>query len=435
MATIIQGPPDRRYAALEEGVSRGVENFFQERERAKKEQKFADAFRAINAAQSYDEAVKAMGLMDREILANPQALALLGEQIQMKFPPQEAVTLDTPEGIRTTAIRKGDVAGALAEAQASGGRLASETELERKRTMEDDDQATQLLDAEYKRELGLSKLELEERRTRAAELRAQAAATRAKAGKGPSEKDKEILRLSEILGGDTTRAMKIVYGLEETSIDPQTGEARVLDKTTGRVAVVPAENLQDFENVPAPKDGQGLWDAALAGTGPFSALRAASALPTAYMGVFEPKKTVESRQRLNLASNKLVRALRETRAFAEAKWIESEINVKPSVFVHPEVMRRRMVTLHHQLTLWKAQRDRDAMDPKLPSDERANSKVASREIQNFLSELAVPAEHLAGQEQSVEALPENVQRNYPEITFERWNRLSPAQKKRLMEAE
>src|SRR5688572_5725739 len=105
MATIIQGSPDRRFAVLEEGVSRGVENYFQERERAKKEQKFADAFRSINAATNYDDAVKAMGLLDREILANPQALAVLSEQIERRFPPQEAVMIDTPEGLQTHAVR------------------------------------------------------------------------------------------------------------------------------------------------------------------------------------------------------------------------------------------------------------------------------------------------------------------------------------------
>ena len=432
MATIIQGGPDLRQQALEQGVSRGVENFFQERERAKKEQKFKDAFTAINAATSYDEAVKAMGLLDREILANPQALALLGEQIQLKFPPQEAVTIDTPEGIRTEAVRKGDVSGALAAAQAGGGRLAQETELERKREFEDIESTSKVLDSSFKRTLGAEKLKLEERRTAAAERRARAAELKAQKS-GVTEKDREILRISELLGGDTERALKIVYGLEDTSIDPQTGEARVLDKLSGRVTIVPAESLADYDKVPGPKDGQGLWDAALAGTGPMSALRAASSLPTAYMGVFVPEKTIEARQRLDLASNKLVRALRDTRAFAEAKWIESEINIKPSVWIHPEIMRRRMVTLHDQLTMWKAQRDRDAVDPRIPSKERSEAKTSAREIQNFLIELAIPEEHMSGMEQNVEALPEDVQRNYPEVTFERWNRYTPEQRRRLRE--
>lgn len=437
MATIIRGEPDQRFAVLEQGVTRGVENYFHEREKAKKEQRFADAFRAVNAAVSYEEAVKAMGLVDREILANPQALALLSEQIERRFPPQEAVTIDDGFGnISTQAVRKGDVSGALSAAQASGGRLAQETELERKRDLENEDQTMQLLDARFKRELGIKKLSLEERRTAAAERRA--AAAEAKANRSNlSEKDKEIDRVSALLGGDTARAMKIVYGLEHTDIDPHTGEARVLDKLSNRVAIVPAESLPDLDHVPTAKEGQSLWDAAIAGTGPMSALRAAAALPTAYLDVFHPTKTVAARQQLNLSTQRLVRALAANPRFAasELDRIRKEFSLGPSMWVHPETLRRRMVTVDSELRLWLAQSERDARDPKLPSEARAEAKRSVSAISNFIVELGIPDEHKVGQEQNVEALPESVQRKYPEVTFERWNRYTPEQKRRLMEGE
>lgn len=435
MATIIKGDPDPRIAALEQGVIRGTENFFQERERAKKEQKFQDAFRAISSATNYDDAVRAMGLVDREILANPQALALLSQHIEMRFPPQEGVQIEDEFGnISTQAVRKGDVAGALSVAQKSGGRLAQDTELERKRQFEDEDQASQLLGDEYKRVIGAEKLKLEERRTAAAERRARAAEMKAQRT-GVTEKDKEIIRVSELLGGDTTRAMKIVYGLEETSIDPQTGEARVLDKATGRVAIIPAESLPDLDQIPGPKEGQALWDAALAGTGPFSALRAAAALPTAYMGVFEPKKTVAARQQLTLSTQRLVRALAANPRFAasELDRIRKEFSLGPSMWVHPETLRRRMVTVDSELRLWLAQSQRDSVDPRLPSDARAEAKKSISAIQNFISEMGIPEEHRNGtvMETSAEGVPPDVASKYPEVTFERWNRLSPEQKKRL----
>ncbi len=435
MATIIRGDPDPRFAVYEQGVQKGVENYFQEREKAKHEQKFKDAFTAINSALSYDEAVKAMGSVDREILANPQALALLGEQIQRRFPPQEAVQIDTPTGIQTTAVRKGDVAGGLLAAQQAGGRLAQDTELERQRRFQDEDQTLQELDAKYKQELGAKKLSLEERRTAAAELRARALANKA-ANSKMSEKDKEIARVSAMLGGDTARAMKIVYQLEQTDIDPQTGEARVLDKLNNRVAVVPAESLPDLKSVPGPKEGQALWDAALAGTGPFSALRASMALPTAYMGVFEPTKTVEARQKLDLATQRLVRALAVNRRFPQGELdnIKKNLSLSPSMWVHPETLRRRMVTVDSELRLWLAQNKRDAQDPNIPSDARADAKTAAADIQNFIVELGVPEEHRNGSgEQNVEALPDSVKTKYPEVTFERWNRYTPEQKRRLLE--
>lgn len=437
MATIIRGEPDPRFAVLEQGVNRGVENFFQERERAKKEQKFLDAFRAVNAAPDYDSAVKAMGLVDREILANPQALSLLGEQIQRRFPPQEAVQIDTPEGIQTTAVRKGDVSGALSAAESRGGRLAQDTELERQREFQDEDQTLQVLDAKYKRELGEKKLSLEERRTAAAELRARAAAAKAAQGKGPSEKDKEIDRVTALLGGNRDRATKIVYGLEDTDIDPQTGEARILDKVNGRVAIVPAESLPDLDKVPGPKDGQTLWDAAIAGTGPFSALRAGAALPTAYFGVFEPKKTIEARQKLDLATQKLTRALSVNKRFpqGELENIRKNLSLSPSMWVHPETLRRRMVTVDSELRLWYEQAVRDGNDPRVPGPERAEAKASARDIQNFISELGVPEEHRNGQgDQNAGGVPDAVATKYPQVTFERWNRYTPEQRKRLLEA-
>lgn len=441
MATIIQGGPDLRQAALEQGVSKGIENYFQERERAHKEQKYLDAFRAVNAATSYDEAVKAMGLVDRELLANPAAMQLLGDQVARKFPAQESVQVDDGSGnISTVGVRKGDVAGGIAAAQAQGGRLAQDTELERTRTFQDEDQATQLLDADYKRVLGGEKLKLEERRTKAAELRAQAAMQRSKQGKGPSEKDKEIARVSELLGGDTARAMKIVYKLEDTDIDPATGEARVLDRLSGRVAVIPAESLGDMDHVPTPKEGESLWDAAVAGTGPFSALRAAAALPIAYGGVFTkglaPNKTIEARQKLDLSTQKLVRALAANPRYASAELerIRKDFSMSPSMWTHPETLRRRMVTVDSELRLWQAQAERDAIDPKLPGKNRAEAKASLSAIKNFIADMNVPEEHRNGQqEQNVETVPESVTRAYPEVTFERWNRLSREQKKRLME--
>lgn len=435
MATIIQGPPDARFAVIEQGVNRGVENYFQERERAKKEQKLSDAFAAINASTSYDQAVKAMGLVDREILANPQAMQLLASQIELKFPPQEAVTIDTPGGVETKAVRKGDVAGALSAAQEAGGRLASETELERKRTMEDEDQSSQLLDSEYKRVLGAERFKLEERRTKAAELKAQAALLKAKQGGSMSEKDKEIARITQLLGGDSARAMKIAYKLEDTDIDPATGEARILDKLTNRVAIVPAESLQDMDHVPTPKEGKTLWDAAIAGTGPFSALRAATSLPTAYLGVFQPEKTNESRQRLQTSVQSFIRAVANSERFpvAEQERIRKDFGLTPSIFVHPETMRRRMVTLDADLRVKLTQAERDSVNPQLPGKDRASAKRDVTEIRNFLSLMNVPEEHRVGQEQNVETLPASVQKAYPEVTFERWNRLNPAQKKRLLE--
>lgn len=108
--------------------------------------------------------------------------------------------------------------------------------------------------------------------------------------------------------------------------------------------------------------------------------------------------------------------------------------MSPSMWTHPETLRRRMVTVDSELRLWQAQAERDAIDPKLPGKNRAEAKASLSAIKNFIADMNVPEEHRNGQqEQNVETVPESVTRAYPEVTFERWNRLSREQKKRLME--
>lgn len=96
MATIVQGSPDPRKAALEQGVGQGIQNYFAAKKKKQQEQKFLDAFKAVNEAGSYEDAVKAMSGIDREIVANPQAMQMISQQIDRKFPAQEALQVIDP---------------------------------------------------------------------------------------------------------------------------------------------------------------------------------------------------------------------------------------------------------------------------------------------------------------------------------------------------
>jgi hypothetical protein len=96
MATIVQGGPDLRKQALEGGVQSGIENYFAAKKKKQAEQKFLDAFKSVNGAASYEDAVKAMATADREILANPQSVQMLNDQINRKFPAQEALEVIDP---------------------------------------------------------------------------------------------------------------------------------------------------------------------------------------------------------------------------------------------------------------------------------------------------------------------------------------------------
>lgn len=91
MATIVQGGPDLRQEAIQGGVQRGVDAFLETRRRKKQEQKFVDAFKLVNTATSYDDAIMKMSQFDPEIASNPKAMEMLQQQVFAKFPEQETL--------------------------------------------------------------------------------------------------------------------------------------------------------------------------------------------------------------------------------------------------------------------------------------------------------------------------------------------------------
>lgn len=434
MVTIVQGSPDLRKQALEQGVGVGIQNFFKERQDKQEQERFLQAFKAINSAQSYEQAVAGLGTLDRRILSNPQALQMLSAQIDRKFPPQDAVQVEKGGVVQTVPTRKGDVAGAIAQAQEMGGRLAQDVGAERetsaaalKTRMEQDKFNLEQEKFGQKKELDAQKLALEERRTAAAELRARRTGM-----PKPGEKEKEIAALTQVLKVPMDRAIKLAYDYEKIDVIPETGEARLTDAISGKSVIVPQEMLDNPEAIPKPAEGQSLWEAARYATGPFSALRQAWSLPANYMGVFIPEKTEVGRQRLNMATQRLIRTLAINDRFpvAEQERIRKELALSPSIFIHPEALRRRMVTAHQTLTLYLAQAERDA-NPKsgLPNKERAGAKADANEIRQFLSQLAVPEEHLKGAVEPSAELPPNASKYF---SPDEWSRLTPEEQQQWL---
>lgn len=435
MVTIVQGSPDLRQQALEQGVGVGVQNFFKVREEERKKKKFVEAFQQVNSAQTYEQAVSGLATLDKDILSNPQALELLSQQIDRKFPAQDAVQVEKDGVVETIATRKGDVSGALAAAQQRGGRLSQDVSLEEERTSKllkegiDLDKAA--LEREkfgYKQGYDAKKLGLEERRTRAAELRAKRTGMRQ-----PTAKEIEIGILHNSLGVPMDRSIRLALDYEKIEIIPETGEVRMTDAIAGKTMIIPQEILDgDPAAIPKPADGKSLWDAAQYATGPFSQLRAAWSLPGNYMGVFVPNKTEEARTQLRMSTQRLVRALANNPRFAatELERIRKELALDPKIYIHPEAMRRRMVVTHQELTLWKAQMDRDA-SPKsgLPPDQRAQAKASATEIGNFLAQLNVPVEHLHATSKPSAAMPPEAAKSF---SPDEWEHLTPEEQQQWL---
>lgn len=102
MATIIQGSPDLRYQALEQGLGSGVANYFAERQKKQQQDKFLNAFRAVDQSPTYEDAVKNIALSDPEILANKDAMQILQEHIDKKFPQQDTLEVVDKGGQKQT---------------------------------------------------------------------------------------------------------------------------------------------------------------------------------------------------------------------------------------------------------------------------------------------------------------------------------------------
>ena len=201
---------------------------------------------------------------------------------------------------------------AINTATQMGGRLTQDVDVENQRS----DLVLKQRLAEEKATRDNERLELERRRTAASEMRAQ------KTGMPkPSEKDKEIARLTQVLGIPMDRALRLAYDYEKVDVIPETGEVRLTDAISGQAVIVPQEMLDDDpQGIPKAADGKSLWDAARYATGPFSQLRAAWSLPGSYMGVFVPEKTEQARAQLKMSTQRLIRALANNPRFAATRF-------------------------------------------------------------------------------------------------------------------
>lgn len=111
MATVINLPQDPRYEDWGEDIGSAITTIVQEKKKKELERQFSEAFKKINAAGSYEEAVQSMSDLDPKLLTNKEALATLSEQINIRFPEQEMETVyDKDNKPHNIAHRKGTFA-------------------------------------------------------------------------------------------------------------------------------------------------------------------------------------------------------------------------------------------------------------------------------------------------------------------------------------
>lgn len=102
MATVVQLPPDRRAGNLGQAVGTGISAFLARREEKQKEEALSESLRTIEAAKDKKEALTSITTSDPRLLRDPQALEVLRNHAEARFPPQEALQVTTPDGEQQT---------------------------------------------------------------------------------------------------------------------------------------------------------------------------------------------------------------------------------------------------------------------------------------------------------------------------------------------
>ena len=192
------------------------------------------------------------------------------------------------------------------------------------------------------------------------------------------------------MGMDWDVAVKLADGrlrVEQTD----TGYVRMIDEVTGEVVELPI-GQQPTAVAPTPGGEPTLWQATELGTGPVSAARDVASTVSGMFGGPVAEKTIQSRQRLNLATRDLVRSLAVNPRFpvAEIQQIQRDIATSPALFDNPPAMRQRMIELGRYLTRQEQNSSKDAADPTLPPDTRKAQAQNASAVRTFLEILGVP---------------------------------------------
>lgn len=169
------------------------------------------------------------------------------------------------------------------------------------------------------------------------------------------------------------------------------GEAVLRGEGDKAVYELPINALQGVETEAAQPD-QGLYDLADETAGIGSGLSEMWGRIAGQVGAPVPENTLEARQTMNAAGQRLINALRQNPRYTEgeANRLQQEVNITPNVFDSPDALRARMRSIDSSLRTRLEQENAAANDPQMPADSRAGARDAARNIENFLDLLQVP---------------------------------------------
>lgn len=225
----------------------------------------------------------------------------------------------------------------------------------------------------------------------------------------------------KMMPDDPERALKLATGQLSQKVDLSTGEVVETDNTTGVSVTRPISrsgmNLlavygdEEFkghkEDKPTPIAGSGvlsskpgytLWDHALIGTGISSAARYGVSVVSGSLGLPVADKTIRAKSAFDHFTNETVRALSINPKYPtyEIKRVTQEIGTNPSILNNPDIMRNKLLELHHTIRTRMEEANHTLQLPGLGKDKINQEKSTIIEGRKILSRIGVPRGILAG---------------------------------------
>lgn len=233
--------------------------------------------------------------------------------------------------------------------------------------------------------------------------------------KSATQRDQKIESLTQQLLpslGDRARteATNVIDGLKRIVTSEDGSKVSLIDDTAilrgapdEAVTEIQIKELDAPERVEIPAS-QGLFQEAGQATGIISGAAATGANIAGLVGVDIQEPFTEIRQKLNIVSNDLIRALSINPRFpvGEINRIKEEVNIQPSLIKSSATLRKKMRALDSSLRIRVAQAKRDASDQRLPKQVRESQAANASSIENFLNQMNVPQRIEPGEIQTVE---------------------------------
>jgi hypothetical protein len=167
----------------------------------------------------------------------------------------------------------------------------------------------------------------------------------------------------------------------------QFGNMILTDEADQTSSYVVTEN-PDQSETPAPATGDTLYEQAQYAFGPSNFVieglgKVADWFPGGTLPT-ESEVRVRAQQKFNTNINNLTRALKQTRAFAEQKWIIDELNALPSAFTGEGTGMARLDELANTLKLMLEQSERDAKNFQIGKEAQNEAARKAAILRNFI---------------------------------------------------